>query len=253
MVEAHVRARGVRDAKVLSAMGAVPREKFVPAEYRHLAYDDAPLPIGEGQTISQPYIVAFMVEALALTGGEKALEIGAGSGYAAAVLAQICGEVYAVERIEQLSATSADTLRKIGVENVHVRFADGSAGWADHAPYDAILVSAGAPSISETLKRQLAIGGRMVVPVGDDPRAQELVRVTRVSEGEFVREYIADVRFVPLIGKEGWELDESDVADGVWRGRPRSVQSRSVTNENLPGLVSSHAEPFERLRSTPVR
>jgi len=226
MVATQLRARGVRDEKVLAAMGEVPREQFVPVERRPMAYDDAPLPIGEGQTISQPYIVAFMIEALALKGGEKALEIGAGSGYAAAVLGRICGDVYAVERIERLAAAAAKTLRETGVENVHVRFADGSGGWPDHAPYDAILVSAGAPSISEALQRQLAVGGRMVVPVGDHPRAQELVRVTRASENEFVRERIADVRFVPLIGEAGWARDAPDIAQTAGGGRTLFLKSR---------------------------
>jgi protein-L-isoaspartate(D-aspartate) O-methyltransferase len=250
MVEAHIRARGVRDEKVLSAMIKVPRERFVPREYRHLAYDDAPLPIGENQTISQPYIVAYMIEALALKGGERALEIGAGSGYAAAVLAQICRDVFAIERIEKLSVTSAETLRELGIKNIHTRFADGSSGWPEQAPFDAIIVSAGAPLIPAALKKQLAIGGRMVVPVGKDLRAQELVRVTRVSEDEYLREDIADVRFVPLIGKEGWELEEADFSGGIWRGRPRVIQSRPETDEGLPALVSSSAEPFESLNST---
>jgi len=247
MVRDHIHARGVRDEAVLNAMLKVPREAFVPEAYRDHAYADAPLPIGEGQTISQPYIVAYMAEALVLTGDEKVLEIGSGSGYAAAVLAKLCQEVYAIERIESLSITSAETLRSIGIENVHIRHADGSHGWPEAAPFSAILVSAGAPSIPQALKNQLAIGGRMVIPIGRDPRAQELVRITRVSEDEFVREDIADVRFVPLIGKEGWELDEPELADEFPHRRPRVVQTRPKLDDGLPGLVSGAAEHFERL------
>lgn len=200
MVETQVRARGVRDERILAAIGKTPRERFVPDINRTRAYMDAPLPIGEGQTISQPYIVAFMIEALALKGGEKVLEIGSGSGYAAAILGEVAKEVFAVERIETLATASAQTLRSLGIENVHVRFGDGADGWPDEAPFDAILVSAGAPEIPEALKSQLAIGGRMVIPLGRTLLAQELVRVTRVSEDEFSLEDIADVRFVPLIG-----------------------------------------------------
>jgi protein-L-isoaspartate(D-aspartate) O-methyltransferase len=202
MVENQVRARGVKDERVLNAMASVPREAFVPDIHRALAYADAPLPIGEGQTISQPYIVAFMLEALALAGEEKVLEIGSGSGYAAAVLALCCKEVFAIERIKALALASAETLKTIGIENVRIRVDDGTQGWPDEAPFDAILVSAGTPKIPETLQAQLAIGGRMVIPLGASPRAQELLRLKRVSETEFTREEIAEVRFVPLISEE---------------------------------------------------
>jgi protein-L-isoaspartate(D-aspartate) O-methyltransferase len=204
MVEDDVRARGVRDESVLRAMDGVPREAFVPESQRAQAYEDRPLPIGDGQTISQPYIVAFMLEALAPKSTDKALEVGAGSGYAAAVLGATCREVYAIERIERLAVTSASTLATLNIRNVHIRYDDGSQGWSDEAPFDVILVSAGAPAVPETLQAQLAIGGRMVIPLGSDPRVQELVRITRRSQHEYVREDIADVRFVPLIGREGW-------------------------------------------------
>ncbi len=249
MVEDHVHARGVRDEAVLKAMSSVPREAFVPKKYREQAYDDSPLPIGEDQTISQPYIVAFMIEALALTGGEKALEIGSGSGYAAAILAQICHEVYAIERIEKLSLRSAQTLKMLGINNVRLRYADGSEGWPDEAPFDIILVSAGAPSIPKALKTQLAIGGRMVVPIGKDPRAQELIRITRISEDEYLREDIADVRFVPLIGKEGWALDEPEFVDEFPQGRPRVVQTRPQIDDGLPGLIAGASEGFDKLEN----
>ena len=217
-VRLQIEARGVRNPLVLTSMRRVPRELFVPENIRENAYSDSPLPIGVGQTISQPYIVAFMVEALALEGGERVLEIGTGSGYAAAVLAEIAGEVFTVERIGQLAERAAVNLQAAGYNNVHVRHADGTQGWADYAPFDAILVSAGGPDIPKSLLRQLKIGARMVIPVGSDPRAQELICVTRLDEDE----YIADVRFVPLIGKEGWESPE-----GEWETKsPRVVQTR---------------------------
>ncbi|WP_136656764.1 protein-L-isoaspartate(D-aspartate) O-methyltransferase [Nitratireductor sp. XY-223] len=205
MVAEQIRGRGVRDELVLSAMEKVRREAFVAEQFGFLAYEDSPLPIGEGQTISQPYMVAFMIEALALKGGERVLEIGAGSGYAAALLAEIAGEVYAIERIGQLAERAASIIASQGYGNVHVLHADGTRGWDAHAPFDAILVSAGAPDIPATLKGQLAAGGRLVVPVGGHRRAQELIRLTRRTDTQFEREVLADVRFVPLIGEEGWD------------------------------------------------
>jgi protein-L-isoaspartate(D-aspartate) O-methyltransferase len=204
MVDRHIAHRGVRSPLVLRAMGAVPRETFLPEDLWEFAYEDAPLPIAKGQTISQPYIVAMMTEALELEGGEKVLEVGTGSGYAAAVLAQIAKDVYTVERIGQLAEKSAATLAKLGYSNVRVLHADGTLGWPEHAPYDAIVVAAGGPEVPESLKAQLKIGGRLVIPVGADRRLQELVRVTRVSEHEYPMEELADVRFVPLVGAEGW-------------------------------------------------
>lgn len=203
LVSEQVEARGVRDPLVLSAMRRVPRELFVPKKLRISAYEDRPLPIGANQTISQPYIVAFMIEALALRGGEKVLEIGTGSGYAAAVIAEITGSVFTIERIGRLVEIAAVNLKKAGYHDICIRHADGTQGWPDKAPFDAILVSAGAPNIPKTLESQLAIGGRMVVPVGKGRRAQKLIRVTRVGENKFQREDLADVRFVPLIGSEG--------------------------------------------------
>src|ERR1700730_1396573 len=207
MVERAIFARGVRSESVLDSMRKVPREASLPQELREFAYEDAPLPIEAGQTISQPYIVAFMTEALALHGGERVLEIGAGSGYAAAVLAEIAGEGYTVERIGQLAEKAAATLADHGYQNVHVLHGDATKGWPEHAPYDGIVVAAGGHKIPESLKEQLKIGGRLVIPVGRDPKLQELVRVTRLSETEYHQEDLADVRFVPLVGQEG--LDSS--------------------------------------------
>ena len=204
MVEQSIAARGVRDELVLEAMRKVPRELFLPEKLREFAYDNSPLPIADEQTISQPYIVAFMAEALLLKGDEEVLEIGAGSGYAAAVLSEIAAQVYTVERVGRLARTAAETLAELGYDNVHVRHGDGTRGWPEHAPYDAIVVAAGGPQVPESLKSQLKVGGRLVMPVGSDQLVQELVRVTRVTETEYQSEDIADVRFVPLIGAEGW-------------------------------------------------
>jgi protein-L-isoaspartate(D-aspartate) O-methyltransferase len=172
MVERAIAARGVRSEPVLAAMRSVPREAFLPRQLREFAYEDSPLPIEEGQTISQPYIVAFMTEALALEGGEKVLEIGTGSGYAAAVLAEIADDVYTVERIGQLAEKAASALADLGYANVHVLHGDGTRGWPDHAPYDGIIVAAGGPKVPDALKEQLKIGGRLVIPRSKNTRAR---------------------------------------------------------------------------------
>ena len=205
MVRRQIAGRGVRSQKVLEAMRKVPRERFLPQGQGVWAYDDAPLPIGDGQTISQPYIVAYMTEALALEGGEKVLEIGTGSGYAAAVLAEIAADVYTIERIEALATMAGTVLDDLGYANVHVRHGDGTLGWPEQAPFDGIVVTAGGPDVPDTLQHQLKIGGRLVMPVGKTTWYQELVRVTRVGEAEFRTEDLVSVRFVPLIGEEGWD------------------------------------------------
>ena len=240
MVEKAIFRRGVRSELVLNAMRAVPREAFLPDQLREFAYQDSPLPIEESQTISQPYIVAFMTEALALQGGERILEIGAGSGYAAAVLSRIAGEVYTVERIGQLAEKAAARLADLGYHNVHVRHEDGTKGWPEHAPYDGIVVAAGGPEIPESLKEQLKIGGRLVIPIGRDPRVQELVRVTRISENRYDREDLADVRFVPLIGEEGWAPTERDRA----RAAPVPPFTR-IIKTSLAQKIAAYCEPFE--------
>lgn len=241
MVKNQIEARGVRDVRVLGAMRTVRRESFVPPAWREQAYSDSPLPIAAGQTISQPYIVAYMVEALSLHGGERVLEIGAGSGYAAAVLAEIAADVYAIERISELAEEATRRLRDDGYTNVHVLNADGTRGWAEKAPFDAILVSAGAPVVPESLKSQLSVGGRMVIPVGADKRAQELVRITRRDTDRFDREDLADVRFVPLIGEQGWEVTEPSPETAP----PRVVQSRPRVNQTLPSLIRRNSESFD--------
>ena len=248
MVDSQIVARGVRDSRVLNALLKVPRERFLPERLQHLAYTDTPLPIDAGQTISQPYIVAFMVEALDLSGGEKVLEIGAGSGYAAAVLAEIAAEVYTIERIGQLAQKASVNLQRADYHNVHVLHDDGTRGWQVEAPFDAILVSAGAPDVPESLKAQLAIGGRLVIPVGREIHAQELIRITRRSATQFDREDLADVRFVPLIGEQGWELEAAEAAR-LTTSPPRVVQSRPRVRETLPGLISLQGEAFENIHA----
>jgi protein-L-isoaspartate(D-aspartate) O-methyltransferase len=208
MVQRQIARRGVRDPLVLEAVGAVRREDFLPEGLREFAYDDTPLPIDQGQTISQPYIVALMTEAVQLRGDERVLEIGTGSGYAAAVLAHIAADVYTVERYGQLATKAASVLTAQGFSNVHVLHGDGTLGWPEHAPFDAIVVAAGGPEVPETLKTQLKIGGRLVIPVGANRRLQELLRVTRVTADEYQTEELAHVRFVPLVGERGWAAGE---------------------------------------------
>jgi protein-L-isoaspartate(D-aspartate) O-methyltransferase len=243
MVERAIRARGVRSKIVLDAMRSVPREDFLPAGMREFAYDDTPLPIEAEQTISQPYIVAFMVEALGLEGGERVLEIGAGSGYAAAVLSRIAGEVYTVERIGQLAEKAAARLADLGYGNVRLLHGDGTKGWPEHMPYDAIVVAAGGPKVPDALKLQLKIGGRLVIPVGEDRNVQELVRITRVSEQDFKREDLADVRFVPLVGEEGWQL-----AQPV-KSQPVAAKPVAARERTLPQLIADSCEPFDDLET----
>ena len=207
MVKRQIAGRGVRSERVLKAMRKVPRERFLPRGQGVFAYDDSPLPIGDGQTISQPYIVAYMAECLALEGGEKVLEIGTGSGYAAAVLAEIAAEVYTIERIEGLANMARTVLDGLGYTNVHVQCGDGTLGWPEEAPYDGIVVSAGGPDVPDTLKHQLKTGGRLVIPIGTSKAYQELIRVTRIAENDFQTEDLLSVRFVPLVGEEGWSQE----------------------------------------------
>jgi protein-L-isoaspartate(D-aspartate) O-methyltransferase len=198
MVKEQIAARDVRDRFVLEAMRKVPRHLFVPEGVRREAYDDHPLPIGHAQTISQPYIVGFMTEALGLRGGETVLEVGTGSGYQAAVLAEIAKTVYTIEIVAPLAEEARERLRALGYDNVQVRSGDGYRGWPEAAPFDAIMVTAAAPRIPEELKRQLKDGGRLILPVGDE--YQELVLLTRKGERYEERRVLA-VRFVPMTGE----------------------------------------------------
>ena len=203
MVETQLRRRGIEDPATLSAMRAVPRHEFVPAEFRNRAYEDAPLPIGDGQTISQPYIVAVMTAALRLRGVERVLEVGAGCGYQAAVLSCLAREVFAIEYRHDLGASAAERLSRLGYTNVHVQCGDGTLGLPEFAPFDAILVAAGAPSTPKPLLDQLADGGRLVVPVGDVEN-QELRLIERAHD-TFRKTTLDTCRFVPLVGAYGWK------------------------------------------------
>ena len=202
MVESQLRRRGIRDDRVLRAMGTVPRHEFVLPPYIHKAYDDEPLPIGRGQTISQPYIVAAMLAAAALAGPERVLEIGTGCGYQAAILGLLAREVYSVEFLSDLAQSAADRLESLGYANVHVRCADGTLGWLEYAPYDAILIAAAAPRIPEPLLQQLGENGRLVAPVGDD--GEQEIQIVSKREERLQVEHGVPCRFVPLVGKYGW-------------------------------------------------
>jgi protein-L-isoaspartate(D-aspartate) O-methyltransferase len=241
MVELQLRGRGIVDERVLAAFRHVPREAFVPRELAEFAYRDTALPLAQGQTISQPYVVALMVEALQLRGHERVLEIGAGSGYAAAILSQVAREVFTVERIETLAEAAREKLAGLGYENVHVLHGDGTLGWREHAPYDAIAVAAGGPEVPQALLDQLAVGGRLVIPVGPDASSQVLLRVTREGLSQYRDESLGPVRFVPLIGEQGWPEERK-----VIHAPPTSRVSTSAS------LVRECAEPIEDLESSTI-
>lgn len=220
MIESQLAARGLRDQRVLKAVYAVPREEFVSPDLTGYAYRDSPLPIDASQTISQPYIVALMAAALELKPDDRLLEIGAGSGYAAAVLAGLCKDVFTIERHKILAESAGERLQRLGFHNVKVKHGDGTLGWPEVAPFDAIVVAAGGPQVPEPLKQQLTIGGRLVIPVGESVNSQTLLRVRRKGENEFVYEDLGGVRFVPLVGAAGWE-DET-------ASRPASGSSKKA-------------------------
>ena len=204
MVARQIAARGIADPRLLAAMRKVPREAFVPDHLRARAFDDSPLPIGAGQTISQPYIVALMIEAAGLEPGDRVLEIGAGSGYAASVMAELADRVFAVERHAVLAERAAARVERLGYANVSIVVGDGSEGLPDEAPFDAILVAATGPEVPEVLLEQLGEGGRLVMPVGSAHGLQSLIRMIRLGPGRFERADLGGVRFVPLIGAHGF-------------------------------------------------
>jgi protein-L-isoaspartate(D-aspartate) O-methyltransferase len=205
MVERQLRRRGIADQRILDAFLAVPREAFVSAGYAHLAYGDHPLPIEAGQTISQPYIVALMIEAAGIKAGDKVLEVGAGSGYAAAVISRIAGKVVGIERQHDLVEVARERLRRLGYDNVAIVEGDGTRGCPDEAPFDAILAAASGSHIPESLVEQLKPGGSIVMPVGSPGWVQKLVKATRREDGTLQQSDLGGVRFVPLIGEEGWK------------------------------------------------
>src|SRR3984893_2632964 len=236
MVDIQIARRGVRDARVLEALRQVPREEFVDPGFEEFAYDDGPLPIGANQTISQPYMVALMIEAAELKPSDRVLEVGAGSGYAAAVISRITARVYAIERHAALVDAAKRRLEKLGYTNVELRVGDGTRGWPEAAPFDAILVAAGGPEVPPALKEQLAVGGRLVLPVGEEERYQTLIKLTRKSDAEFEEENLGAVAFVPLIGEQGWAEDGRRTATNHVPG-----QSRGRT---LPDMIAAAAAPL---------
>lgn len=203
MVRQQIAARGVEDPRVLEAMRKVPRHLFVPAHLADRAYDDSPLPIGEGQTISQPYMVAWMTELLELKEDSRVLEVGTGSGYQAAVLCELAREVYTVEKIPELAREAERRLLSLGYRNFHLRVGDGTLGWPEEAPFDGIIVTAGAPSVPQPLAEQLADRGRLVIPVG--PSGMQMLTVIRREGGGFTRSEKGSCVFVPLVGEHGWK------------------------------------------------
>jgi len=246
LVENELRILGIRDEAVLHAMRIVPREAFVSEDMREFAYRNAPLPIGSGQTISQPLIVAHMAEALELAPHERVLEIGAGSGYAAAILSRIAKEVFTIERHRELAETATERLKRLGYENVQVRWGDGTRGWPEEAPFDAIVVAAGGPGIPHALLEQLRIGGRLVIPVGEEQDSQQLIRATRRGDDEFEYEDLGAVRFVPLIGEAGWQEEEESK-------RPDVPKRTAKAGTKLPELIRAAAEPFYSIENADLQ
>lgn len=236
MVDVHIAGRGIRDAAVLEAMRTVPREAFVEPGMEEFAYEDSPLPIGEKQTISQPYIVALMIEAAGIGPGDRVLEVGAGSGYAAAVMSRVAGRVHTIERHASLAEQAQQRFDKLGYANIELRVGDGSRGWAEAAPFDAIVVAAGAPEPPPALRGQLAIGGRLVIPVGGGVFGQRLRRITRTGEDSFEQDDLGGVTFVPLIGEQGWAEDGSRSASNHVPGESRG--------QSLPEMIADAAEPL---------
>jgi protein-L-isoaspartate(D-aspartate) O-methyltransferase len=205
MIERQIASRGIREPTILEAFRAVPREEFLSKDYADLAYGDHPLPIEAGQTISQPYIVALMIHAAQMKAGDNVLEVGAGSGYAAAIMSRIAGHVTAIERQPDLVKIAQERMQRLGFDNVRIVEGDGTRGWEPEAPYDAILAAASGSHVPPHWVKQLADGGRIVMPVGEPDWVQKLIKVTKGPAGKLITEDLGGVRFVPLIGEEGWD------------------------------------------------
>lgn len=208
MIRYQIKGRGIRDLPLLAALGEVPREEFVAPAFRPAAYRDGPIPIGYGQTISQPYVVAMMTAALHLEAGDRILEVGTGSGYQAAVLAAMGAEVYTIERHGGLAQQARQTLERLDFEQVHLRIGDGSQGWPEAAPFEGILVTAAGPTIPTPLLEQLQVGARLIIPVEESKGRQILLAITRRGDGRYDRKELGEVAFVPLIGRDGWDDEQ---------------------------------------------
>jgi protein-L-isoaspartate(D-aspartate) O-methyltransferase len=210
MVEFQIAGRGIHDERLLRAMRLVPRERFVDEQLAPFAHDDGPLPIGAGQTVSQPFMVAWMIQAAGVGPNNKVLEVGTGSGYAAAVLAQVAASVHSIERLESLTRAARERLDALGYPGIHLRTGDGTVGWPEAGPFDAILVAAAGPEVPEPLKQQLRLGGRLLMPLdlGNPGVEQQLLRVVRRGDDAFEQEVLGGVAFVPLIGRHGWSEDD---------------------------------------------
>ncbi|MGN2244013.1 protein-L-isoaspartate(D-aspartate) O-methyltransferase [Frateuria sp. GZRR33] len=243
MVERQLAGRGITDARVLEAMGTIPREAFVGGNLHEFAYEDSPLPIEAGQTISQPFIVARMLQAAELHEGDSVLEIGAGSGYAAAVMGALTACVHAIERHAELADLAQQRFDALGYRNIRLRVGDGSGGWPEAAPFDAIIAAAGGPAVPDVLRRQLAIGGRLVMPVGEALYRQRLVKITRVAEDRFEEEPLDEVRFVPLVGSYGWSEQDASAPPRI---EPAAVRA-PTDGAGLADLIRAAAEPLPDL------
>jgi protein-L-isoaspartate(D-aspartate) O-methyltransferase len=250
MVARQIAGRGISSRRLLAAMGEVPRHEFVPADLAAFAYDDSPLPIESDQTISQPYIVALMIEAAEVAPGDKVLEIGAGSGYAAAVMSRIAEQVIAIERHDELARLAEARMAKLGYDNIRIIHGDGSRGCPSEAPFEAILAAASGSHVPEVLMRQLSIGGTLVMPVGEPAAVQNLVKVRRLGDDDFEQEDLGPVRFVPLIGEHGW----GDAENERERPRPSSIEARIGEAADLLPLLDNEgfAEPFDRFADARV-
>jgi len=256
MVRNHLSARGLHDARVLAAMAQVPRERFVDPGMEEFAYEDSPLPIGEGQTISQPYIVALMLEAAQITHADRVLEVGTGSGYAAALMSRLARHVHTIERHASLADQARARFAQLDYDNIEVHTGDGTRGLPDAAPFDAILVAAGAPAPPHALQSQLAIGGRLVIPVGDEGSVQELLKIRRTGEDSFEQENLGAVMFVPLVGEQGWSEDGRRAASRHVRAEARGGDAASLIADHaipLPDIgEEAFADAFERFADARV-
>jgi len=242
MVQRQIAGRGIADPRLLDAMRRVPREEFLPQRLREFAYEDTPLPIASGQTISQPYIVALMLDALDLDASARVLDVGTGSGYAAAILAEMAEQVYSIERIEELADSARGVLSRLGYRNIDVIQGDGSAGWQEAQPYDGIVVAAGGPDVPEELKRQLKVGSHLVIPVGESG-SQQLLRITRSAEDSFDQQWLGKVRFVPLVGAAAWDEHGHRAAEPARQGNMASSSGKD-RDRDTKELLAEVAEPI---------